>query len=433
MIGGGPAVVFQHANRLKKRGYDVSVINVGTHAQPKADWFTCAFPIINWDISCDKKFPIKNIDIAIATHFSTVKIVKKINAKRKLYFIQSDERRFDLCASQFFECQNSYKSELEFFTMARWIQRWLKEEFNQDAYYVPNGLDEKIFFPTRPIKPKSQKPRILLEGPIDVPFKGMDDAYRAVKNIDCELWIVSSAGKPKIGWRYDRFFEKVPMEKMKEVYSSCDIILKMSKIESFSYPPLEAMACGCAPVVADYTGFDEYIVDGENALVVKIGDVQGAKEAVQKLIDDSALREKMKIAGKKTAQEWSWNKSMDYLEKVLHKEDIMPYYTNDFPKRYDFSEVMHYYKDRVMEESAKTIIHLDAECNRVAVENAALQHTIDSIRQELHVVYASRFWKLRAMYMTVKHYVIFIFLNPKKFVVKVAKAVKRFLRGSRKS
>ena len=96
----------------------------------------------------------------------------------------------------------------------------------------------------------------------------------------------------------------------------------MSRVEGFFGPPLEAMACGCIPVVSKVTGYDEYIVDGENALVVEMGDIRGAEEAIQKLIDEPTLRDKLIRNGMKTVKEWSWEKSIDSLEKVIKKEKI---------------------------------------------------------------------------------------------------------------
>ena len=77
-------------------------------------------------------------------------------------------------------------------------------------------------------KKKSNKKRILIEGPINSPFKGIADSYESVKDLDCEIWFVSNDGKPKQHWRHDKFLEKVPMTDMHKVYSSCDILLKMS-------------------------------------------------------------------------------------------------------------------------------------------------------------------------------------------------------------
>jgi len=201
-------------------------------------------------------------------------------------------------------------------TMAGWICRWLKQEVGHNCDYVPNGIDAHRFHDVQPLEPKGRKLRILLEGPIVIPFKGMAEAAAAVADCtDCEIWIVSSAGRPQPGWRCDRFFEAVPHGDMAAIYASCDILLKMSRVESFSYPPLEMMATGGGVVVHDVTGLDEYAVDGENCLIVT--DVASARKAVRRLIDDSALRSRLGAAGRETADGMGWDRSMPSLLRAV--------------------------------------------------------------------------------------------------------------------
>jgi len=75
------------------------------------------------------------------------------------------------------------------------------------------------------------------------------------------------------------------------------------------------MACGGVSVIKKVTGIEEYAVDGENCLIVE--DIQSAKNAVRKLIEDDELRKKIIENGYKTAKEWPWNRSVEILEKVI--------------------------------------------------------------------------------------------------------------------
>jgi hypothetical protein len=142
----------------------------------------------------------------------------------------------------------------------------------------------------------------------------MKEAFEAVAPLDVEVWCVSSLGKPEPDWKCNRFFEQIPMTDMKRVYSSCDILLKLSRVEGFFGPPMEMMACGGAVVVGRVTGYDEYIIDGYNAIVVDPLDIPAAREAVQLLINNKNTYDSLVENGKKTAREWSWEKSIDVLE-----------------------------------------------------------------------------------------------------------------------
>lgn len=308
-VSGGMAVVCQHGNRLLNRGH--SVVFLSTAEVRPMDWFP------------NQRVPVHNaasweggLDVVVATGWNTAYWLHRIDAKVKCYFVQSDETRFHSEGSRWQHLATlTYYLGVNYLTEARWIRNWLKENFGHDAELVPNGLDAAIFYPDKPIQPKGRKPRILLEGAIGLPYKGMREAFEAVRNVDAEVWCVSSYGAPSPEWKCDRFFEHVPMFDMRKVYSSCDILLKLSRVEGFFGPPMEMMACGGAVVVGRVTGYDEYIVDGVNALVVDAFDVAAAERAIQTLIDNGELRAKLIAGGRITAESWNWEKSIDVLER----------------------------------------------------------------------------------------------------------------------
>lgn len=307
-ISGGLAVICQHANRLMLRGHTVILLSI-TDAVAM-DWFpgqqAPVVRAVNW---------AEHLDVVVATEWGTAFWLSRISATVKCYFVQSDETRFHPEGSRWRHLAGlSYYHGVNYLTEARWIRAWLKDSFGHDAALVPNGLDPEIFGPAEPLAAKTRRPRILLEGAIGLPYKGMREAFAAVNDLDAEIWCVSSFGLPEANWKCDRFFEHVPMQDMRRIYSSCDILLKLSRVEGFFGPPMEMMACGGAVVVGRVTGSDEYINDGENALVVDPLDIKAATAAVQRLIDDRELRDRLVQAGQRTAREWGWEPSIDILE-----------------------------------------------------------------------------------------------------------------------
>ncbi|MCX6751897.1 MAG: glycosyltransferase [Candidatus Nomurabacteria bacterium] len=318
-ISGGIAVILAHTNGLLKRGYDISLISQDNTTS--INWFpNQRVPIIALkDITNPRKnYLFENIDILIATHWATFNTVINIDSKRKIYFIQSDERNFEESKKYKEAVNKTYKynnQKIEYMTMANWIKRWQKKEFDNEVFYIPNGLDHNIFHPVVPIQPKNNKIRVLLEGSINLPFKGMAEAFGVVKDLDCEIWAVSSYGKPEPEWRCDKFFEKVNFFDMPAIYSSCDILLKMSTVESFAYPPLEMMACGGVPVILEVPGIEEYAKNGENCIIVK--NANEAKETILKLMSDKKLYNNLREAGLKTAKNFSWESSIDSLERIV--------------------------------------------------------------------------------------------------------------------
>lgn len=316
-ISGGVGVVFQHVNRLKKRGYDVVLLT--QDYDTNTSWFPNQTVEVFYMADCPY-----DIDILIATGWSTAFDVAKIKARYKCYFVQSDETRFFPHESKSHHLAYlSYCMDFHYLSEAQWIIEWLKN-FKKETTYVPNGVDTEIFHKVAPLEKKGAKVRVLLEGPIDIPYKGMEDAFAVVNDLDedIEVWCVSGAGKPKKEWRCDRFFEKVEMQDMKKIYSSCDILLKMSRVEGFFGPPLEMMSCGGVSIVSKVSGYDEYIVDGYNALVIDERDVNGAKEAIKRLIHDKELYKTLVANGQATVKEWTWKRSIDMLEDFIKSLDL---------------------------------------------------------------------------------------------------------------
>lgn len=311
---GGVAVICQHTNRLLRRGHDVYI---ALENKGSIDWFpNQQVPIVSLD-----EYP-DDVDILVATGWQTSYGLVDLPAKKKFYFVQSDETRFHPEGSELINITAlSYRLNFNYLTEARWIQKWLLDNFGHESELIPNGLDHEIFHATKPLEPKGKKPRILLEGSIGIPYKGMADAFSAIADLDVEVWCVSSYGKPEPGWKCDRFFERIPMTDMKSVYSSCDVLLKLSRVEGFFGPPMEMMACGGAVVVGKVTGYDEYIIDGYNALAVELGDVAAARNAVAKIISDDAFRNHLIANGFETVKIWQWEPSIDRLERYF--QDIL--------------------------------------------------------------------------------------------------------------
>ncbi len=388
-ICGGIGVVCQHANRLARRGLEACIVS--TVGDEEINWF----PNQQVPVYPLSRIP-SDLDIVVATWWETTHALYKLDIPRKFYFVQSDESRFyDKDRYERLFAHDSYWSDYEFITEARWIKSWLKEEFGQESHYVPNGVDLEIFHRVEPIEPRVGKPRILIEGPADMPSKGVADAFSTVSGLDCEVWYVNYRGKPDPEWKMDRYFYRVPMADMKGIYSSCDILLKLSSVEGSFGPPLEMMACGGICIVAETTGLEEAIVLGRNALVVKKGDIEGARIALKRLFEDKSLRQALVAAGHETVKRLDWESSINLLEGI---------YLSPAPSNERISRVFQEKK-----ESEKEIAFIDAySCMKRAEDNLNrkiqdLKREVNFKNDELNSIYLSKQWKIATAFKEARH------------------------------
>lgn len=97
----------------------------------------------------------------------------------------------------------------------------------------------------------------------------------------------------------------------------CDLFVLASRWESLGLPPLEAMACAAPVVLVDSGGVRDYAVDGANCLLVPPQDAAALADAMQRVLQDDALAEKLSLAGPSTAARYAWDALTDGFERAL--------------------------------------------------------------------------------------------------------------------
>lgn len=319
-ISGGVMVIGQHLKYLQKRGYNVSFIT--QDGEKNLRWLdNFSVPVVPYNYFKNSKS--KLLDVAVATLWSTVDAVQKTTAKNKYYLVQNKEHFFYSKKDvNFKRAKRTYSTDINFLTVSKWCQKWLKDDFEKNSQYIPNGISRSVFYKVKSLKTKNNKIRILIEGNPSDSYKNVDESFKIINKLnknEFEIWFISYGGKPKKWYYYDKFFQKIPYGEMKKYYSSCNIFLKTSILESFSYPPLEMMACGGVCVVAENGGNKEYIKNNYNALTYKLGDIDVAVQKIRELATNEELRKKIIANGLRTVEQRSWNKSVDILEKILNR------------------------------------------------------------------------------------------------------------------
>lgn len=88
-----------------------------------------------------------------------------------------------------------------------------------------------------------------------------------------------------------------------------------SLYEGFGMPALEAMAWG-TPVIAATTGSLPEVV-GDAGLLVDPYDTSGLKQAMERLLEDSGLRERSIVAGRARVASFTWDRCAEKVEAVL--------------------------------------------------------------------------------------------------------------------
>lgn len=194
---------------------------------------------------------------------------------------------------------------------------------------VGSGIDLGHF----PLADGHERPwgwRLLQVGRVD-PRKGIAVGLRALAGLPAQATMgVLGRGDERharelrvqaaeLGLSQRVHFDAVPREDLAPHYRQADVLLFLPTWqEPFGLVPLEAMACA-TPVVATATGgAAEFLVDGENCLVVPPDDPVATAAAVQRLASDAPLRQRLVAAGLETAA----GRSVDEYAARLEAEHV---------------------------------------------------------------------------------------------------------------
>lgn len=104
---------------------------------------------------------------------------------------------------------------------------------------------------------------------------------------------------------------------MLAAYRSLDLFVSTSRLESFGYPPLEAMACGIPVALTDSGGVREYAEDRSNCRLVPHSDPTALAAACEEILDDPLSAARLVARGFETAKRYSWDRSVDDFEAIL--------------------------------------------------------------------------------------------------------------------
>lgn len=96
--------------------------------------------------------------------------------------------------------------------------------------------------------------------------------------------------------------EALPLPQVRAAMRQADLILVPSLWENCPYVVLEAMAARTPLVASDVGGVPELVQAGVSALLVPPGDAGALVEAIERLLDDQALGERLAAAGRRRVE-----------------------------------------------------------------------------------------------------------------------------------
>lgn len=104
-------------------------------------------------------------------------------------------------------------------------------------------------------------------------------------------------------------FESLPPNELARMLAHFAVFLFPTRYEGFGIVTLEAMRAGVAVVTTPTGAGADVVRDGENGLLVPIGDAEATYGAVRRLLDDPALVDRLAARGQLDASQGTWQRA----------------------------------------------------------------------------------------------------------------------------
>ncbi|NLI41729.1 MAG: glycosyltransferase family 4 protein [Caldisericales bacterium] len=365
---GGSMVLYKFMDKLCERGYEVFAITpnervkwrpgfskvvierLNERRSLKTKSYYLGLKIINKSklleqiakLALDFRFsPIKKIqrltqklienwissDITISTHcFTAYANYALMDKSIPIYHMQSYEELF--FSEEIFQkaARLTYYLPLIQIANSCWLLDKIKEKTGSTPFLLNPGIDISIFYPRVNIDKKYNdlSEHIIFSYYSPAKLKDWDGAVEAMKIVFKKLgdkqvkWIVFGGMPPSTPEIPIKFIGKIFGDSLAEMYSKAHVVFMNSWYESFPLPPIEAMACGTA-VVTTRLGTEDYAYDEKNSLVIPPRRPELLADAIIRLINQPSFASQLAKNGVETAQKFTWEKSIDHLEEILHQ------------------------------------------------------------------------------------------------------------------
>lgn len=326
-IAGGVRAILTYADRLAGRGHDVTVV-----VPAKRPWRACwrnfrrqgpgwipgFHARVRWVAGWDPA-RLPDADALIATAWQSADAVARApgSAGAKFYFVQHYE---SLYHGEPARVDATYALPLKKIVISSWLKDIMKERFASAAEVLVTPVDRALFHPVEGARSDDALRVLMLHH--DYPWKGVREGLEAIAAIKVRhpevLLVGFGVKRPREALPYDEFHENLPQERLAWLYTRCPIYLCPSWDEGLGMPPMEAMACGAALVTFDNGGCRDYALDGETALVAPRRDVAALARAIERMVTDLALRERLARQGQAfVTSRFDWDRAAKRLDGIL--------------------------------------------------------------------------------------------------------------------
>ncbi|MCP8968858.1 glycosyltransferase family 4 protein [Ectobacillus ponti] len=324
---GAVRMLLTHKRWLEEDGFQVDLFFPSVNREKLAyKLFGQDLIIQTYQTDADMPQIASEYDIAFAPHWDYLFPLYR-NFRKVFYFTQGDYDVFSEDEQGIQTLQNFYLLPVHIFTVSRFLQQHVLRKQHRNPPIIPCGIDLDLFQPGE----KFEQTTVLVVGNAGAKQKHIVDVLANVRVLQQRydfqiVWINPSPQPNELNGI--TVVCNPDAQTLAAYFRKSHIFVSGSEIESFSLPPLEAMASGTAVVAADNGGILEYARHGENALLFELNNWSQMNQYIEFLLRDIEARTHLERSGIQTAAAFAMgkirNRFLAYVERCLS----VPFFTS---------------------------------------------------------------------------------------------------------
>jgi len=301
-LAGGVRVAVAQGDALIDLGHDVTL--VARRAGP----LTWRSSRARWrHVRAFSGIDARDFDFVVGTFWTTLDDAFRMAGGRAVHLCQGYEGSFSVYQPAKTAIDAAYRLPIPKITVSPHLVP-LCRTFHDDATDIGQIVDDEFYQPRR--QAASARPRVLLVGPMQADFKGIDIGYEAIQQarrqgaafdlIRVSQWPPADDEPAALA---SEFHVGLDTRAMAAVVASCDAFLSTSRVEEgFGLPAAEALASGLPGVLTEIPSYLAWDQRRDYALFG--GDGAAVGEQLARLLRDAALRDRLAARGRAVAEQF---------------------------------------------------------------------------------------------------------------------------------
>lgn len=256
---------------------------------------------------------MRHADAVVATSWFTAYVVDKFdNALTKFYFVQDFEPYFFPVGAEYCFAENTYKMGFRGITAGDWLAKKLHDEYGMETQAFHFSYERELY---HPVEKRDDVKRVFYYArpyterrAFELGILALEELAKKIPDIE-----VVFAGQKLTGYDFGFQYQDLgilPIEKLSDVYSQCDMCLVLS-MTNLSLLPMEIMASGSV-VVSNKGPNNEWLLNDKNAIMVEAEPMAIADSMAYYFEHPELLQEKRK-QGMECVEKYTWE---DEIRKV---------------------------------------------------------------------------------------------------------------------